>query len=231
MSGNITAFWHKESFDRFINDRLPQLLAARMPLAGYHVESTSSYTCCVEVAFASSMGNVEVAHTDVPQLDNEGIFKIDGDERVVIPIAHDENLATAKIKCVGEQLYDNFEERLGSAPLGLSWDASLVQSWFPLDTWIREFFAGQHTAQKLQNNNWLDRQTHLRRLRVEWQNHVMNPSYFGRVCPYETPEGPSVGKMLSIALGAEIRDGKLVVVDDRPEAMLGDASGNRFFRL
>ena len=49
----------------------------------------------------------------------------------------------------------------------------------------------------------------------------MNPSYFGRVCPYETPEGPSVGKILSIAVGAEIHDGKLIIVDDRPEAMLG----------
>ena len=49
----------------------------------------------------------------------------------------------------------------------------------------------------------------------------MNPSYFGRVCPYETPEGPSAGKVLSIAIGAEIRDGKLIIVDDRPEAMLG----------
>ena len=43
----------------------------------------------------------------------------------------------------------------------------------------------------------------------------------GRVCPIETPEGTNIGRVLSIATGAEIRDGKLVVTDDSPTAALG----------
>ena len=221
MSHNITAFWHKESFERLMQDRLPQLLADRLPLAGYHFESTGPYTCRVKIALASASGDVEIEYTDIPQPDEEGVFQIDGKAFTVVPIASDEDLATAEIKCVGEQLYDDFKARLGGAPAGLPWDASLIRSWFPLDTWVREFFRDHPIAHKLQNVNWLDRHTHLRRLRVEWKDKVLHPSHFGCVCPYETPEGPSVGKMLSIALGAEIRDGKLVIVDDRPEAMLG----------
>ena len=36
----IKATWHKESYDRFLNEQLPQLLAERLPLAGYQVEQT-----------------------------------------------------------------------------------------------------------------------------------------------------------------------------------------------
>ncbi len=221
MPRNITAFWHKESFNRFINSQLPELLAARMPLTGYHVESTSTYTCRIDVAFGFSSGNLEESYADIPQPDDDGVFNIDGKERIVLPITQDEDLAAAEIKCVGEQLHDFIAERLGSAPPDFSWDASVIKSWFSLHTWVREFFASQPSVQHLQSFNWLDRQTHLRRIRVEWKDRVMNPSYFGRVCPYEIPEGPSVGKVLSIAIGAEIRDGKLIIVDDRPEAMLG----------
>ncbi len=221
MSRNITAFWHKESFNRFTNNRLPELLAVRMPLAGYHVESTSTYTCRIEIAFGFGSGNLDESYTDIPQPDDDGVFNIDGKERIVLPIAQNEDLAAAEIKCVGEQLCDFIAERLGSTPPDFSWDASLVKSWFSLHTWVLEFFASQPSIRRLQSFNWLDRQTNLRRIRVEWQNRVMNPSYFSRVCPYETPEGPSVGKILSIAVGAEIRDGKLIVVDNRPEAGLG----------
>ena len=221
MPRNITAFWHKESFNRFINNRLPELLAARMPLAGYHVESTSTYTCRVEVAFGFSSGNLEESYTDIPQPDDDGVFSIDGKERIILPVAQDEDLTAAEIKCVGEQLHDFIAERLGSTPRDFSWDASVIKSWFSLYTWVREFFASQPPMPRLPSFNWLDRHTNLRRIRLDWRDQVMNSSYFGRVCPYETPEGPSVGKFLSIAVGAEIRDGKLIIVDDRQAAGLG----------
>ena len=49
MSHNITAFWHKESFEELMKERLPKLLADRVPLAGYHFESTGAYTCRVRI--------------------------------------------------------------------------------------------------------------------------------------------------------------------------------------
>lgn len=221
MPRNIAAFWHKESFNRFINNRLPELLAARMPLAGYHAESTGAYTCRIEVAFGLSTGSVEETYTGIPQPDDDGVFNIDGKERIVLPIAQDEDLTVAEIKCVGEQLHDFIADRLGSTPSDLSWDASLVRSWFSLGAWVREFFASQPPFPRLPSFNWLDKHTNLRRIRLDWRDQIMNSSYFGRVCPYETPEGPSVGTVLSIAVGAEIRDGKLIIVNDRPEAGLG----------
>ncbi len=221
MSHNITAFWHKESFEELMKERLPELLADRVPLAGYHFESADAYTCRVRVVIASTGGYIEVECTDIPQPDADGMFMLDGEPYVVVPIASTVNLEQAKIECVGDQLYDYFKARIREAPPDLAWDTSLVRSWLPIDRWVDEFFGDTFTAQKLSDTNWLDKHTHLRRVRISQGNRVFTAEHFGRTCPFETPEGPNVGKILTIARGAEIRDGKLVIVDDSPEATLG----------
>ncbi|MCH8289970.1 hypothetical protein IH992_02535 [Candidatus Poribacteria bacterium] len=221
MSRNITAFWHKASFDQLMTDRLPQLLADRLPLNDCHFVSTGSHTCQVKISLATSSGNVEVVYTDIPCPDEEGVFKIDGEHYVIVPIASHEELDTAEIKCVGEQFYDNFKVRLEGVSSDLPWSASLLKSWMPLDTWVRELILDGSWNNRLQERNWLDKHTHLRRVRVLWREKVYNPAHFGRVCPFEMPEGPSVGTILSIAVGAEIRDGKLVIIDNQPEGILG----------
>ena len=40
MSVNASTPWHKASFDRFLQDGLPALLAERLPLVGYQAEGT-----------------------------------------------------------------------------------------------------------------------------------------------------------------------------------------------
>jgi len=50
---------------------------------------------------------------------------------------------------------------------------------------------------------------------------LITRSQFGRTCPFETPEGMNIGRVLHVAVGAEIKDGRLVIVDDRREAALG----------
>ena len=221
MSHNITAFWHKESFDELMKERLPELLADRVPLAGYHFESTGAYTCRVEFVLALSEGYVEVEYTDIPQPDADGMFIPDGEPYVVVPLASTVELKQAEIECVGDQLYNYFKARIREAPPDLAWDTSLVRSWLPIDRWVREFFSDTFTAQKLSRTNWLDKHTHLRRVRIPQGNQVFSLGHFGRTCPFETPEGPNVGKVLTIARGAEIRDGKLIIVDESPEATLG----------
>jgi len=218
MTLNTSTPWHKASFDRFLRDKLPQLLADRVPLAGYQVEPIDRYTCRIKVILASASGDVEIEYT-VPQPDEEGVFVIEGKRRVVIPIASQEELDLADIRCIGEQLYDFIEERLGKAPPDLSWDISLAKAWVPLDTWVKEFM--ELTSHDLDQTNWLATRTHLRRLYVPNRKKAFTPGDFGRTCPFETPEGPNIGRILTIAMGAEIRDGKLVVVDERPEAALG----------
>ncbi len=221
MSQNITAFWHKESFEELMKERLPELLAARLPLAGYHFESTGACACRVRIVLASTEGYVEVEYTDIPQPDTDGMFTFNDEPYVVVPTASTVKLKQAKIECVGDQLYDYFKARIREAPPNLAWDTSLVRSWLPIDRWVREFFSDTFTAQKLSRTNWLDKYTHLRRVRISQGNQVFSPGHFGRTCPFETPEGPNVGKILTIARGAEIRDGKLVIADESPEGTLG----------
>ncbi len=221
MSQNITAFWHKESFEELMKERLPELLADRLPLAGYHFDSTGASACRVRIVLASTDGYVEVEYTNIPQPDGDGMFTFNDEPYVVVPTASTAKLKQAKIECVGDQLYDYFKARIREAPPDLAWDTSLVRSWLPIDRWVREFFSDTFTAQKLSHTNWLDKHAHLRRVRIVQGNRVFTAEHFGRTCPFETPEGPNVGKILTIARGAEIRDAKLVIVDESPEATLG----------
>jgi hypothetical protein len=76
-------------------------------------------------------------------------------------------------------------------------------------------------AQRLDTTNWLSHHTHLRRLCVRNPKHVVAAGQAGLVCPFEMPEGPNIGRVFTIAVGAEIRERKLLVVDERPAANLG----------
>ena len=220
MSLNPSTLWHKVSFDRFLHERLPELLAERVPLIGYRAEPTGRYTCRVVVTLASASGDVEIEYADLSQPDEDGCLEIDGTLQVVVPVASTEELDIAEIRCVGEQLYDYIEERLGQAPTnGLPWDAALARAWLPLDLWVQEFMGG--VAQPLEATNWISRQVHLRSIHVPDRKDVIAPGQFGRVCPFITPEGSNIGRILRVAVGAEIRDGKLVVVNERAEAGLG----------
>ena len=220
MNSKIGAHWHQSSYRQFLNQGLRQLLATRLPLTGLQVDSQETYTCRVQLFLSTNQGQQTVFYSNVLQPDAKGIFNIDGEERVVVPITYQEDLSQATINCVGEQLYQDFKTRLDGQP-ALPWTGSALSTVLPLTDWIRQFLLISPTAHILQDTNWLDRQTHLRRLRVEWKHQVLPDTHLGRVCPYETPEGPSVGRIVSLAVGAEIRDQKIVIVDQRPEAMLG----------
>jgi len=225
---NMNAPWHKASYDRLLNERLPQLLAEHAPLVGYTVTPTDDYTCVLTLTLATSEGDVAVEYAGLPQPDQEGIFQIKGQLMAVVPYAQHDDLVSAEIFCVGEQLEGYLRARLGKAPEDLAWDATLVKAWLPLDLWMSDFFEKNSEngwwatfAQQLDETNWLARHSHLRRLAIKQCTHLFTPGHFGRACPFETPEGPNIGRIVQIALGAEIRDGRLVIVDERPEATLG----------
>ena len=99
----------------------------------------------------------------MPRPDRDGLFRIEGNYRVVVPYPDRRELDQARILCVGEQLYDFIDQRLEPAPEQLAWDGDLVRNWLPLDAWMRDFHL-EETSQYLQATNWLDRYTHLRRL-------------------------------------------------------------------
>ena len=237
---HANAPWHKESFDRFISDTLPQLIAARLPLAGYSTQSLDTYTCNIKI----TIGGVEVNY-QILQPDENGLFNVDGGIMIVVPVASSEHLDTAEIKCVGEQLYDYISERLGEAASDLPWDEALIRAWLPLDTWVRNIVTSADpdaynpwpaepekltkwrknplldTGQYLDRSNKLAELTHIRRVIIPEIDSVVTSGQFGRVCPFETPEGPNIGHIFSIATGATIKNGRIEIVDDKPAANLG----------
>ena len=218
MSLNPKTPWHKASYDQFLNDTLPQLLAERLPLAGYQVIENEAPlgTCTLLVELT---GGAHATYPSIPRPDEAGLFHLNGKPYVVVPLASSEALAEAEIACAGEQLFAYIQERLGQATNGLSWDAEMLRAWLPLERWVNEFL--QITAQPLDTTNWLSRHTHLRRILIPNRQKVVAPGQVGRVCPFETPEGPNIGKAFTVAVGAEIRERRLVIVDPRPEASLG----------
>ena len=234
--------WHKASYDRFINERLPELLAERLPLTGYKVEpegdsvrkKTAKYwhsdvqwspsagnpaTCRVTVTLAAAEGALTLVYGGIYQPDEDGLFEIDGELRWVPLTASDEYLETATFACVGEHLYDLIAARLGQAPEGLPWDEPLARAWLPLDRWINDFLRTR--GQILDQTNWLARNTHNRRFILLKRDKFYAPGQNGRVCPFETPEGPYIGRVFTPAVGAQIQGDRLVITDPRPAATLG----------
>ncbi|BDI28397.1 hypothetical protein CCAX7_004480 [Capsulimonas corticalis] len=231
--------WHQESYDRFLQERLPELLSERLPLAGYSAEFPSETTARVTVSVLGSGSEISATFDGLHRPDREGMLWLGGDNgsalggpawahpRIVLPYADQEDLEAANIKCIGEHLYDYVEARLGEAPAGLSWDEALLRSWLPIDTWFDSFYHDPPTslssvyAQWLDKTNWLARKIHARRLVIPSATGALTFANIGRVSPLETPEGGNVNKICSVAMGAVIRDGKLVIVDDSPEAGFG----------
>jgi hypothetical protein len=220
MSLNPTTPWHKASYDKFLYDDLPQLLAERLPLADYQAAETGPHTASIQITLT---GGTQVVYTPIPRSDEDGFFYLGDTPCVVIPTASQVELDVAEIACVGEQLTTYIREQLGQASNGITWNEEVLRAWLPLDRWIEAFL--QAKAQRLDTTNWLSRHTHPRRIIISGHlsdaHAVIAPGQFGRVCPYETPETPNMGRVFTVAVGAEIRDGKFVILDDRPEATLG----------
>jgi hypothetical protein len=221
----IDAPWHKESFDRFLHQSLPDLLSSRIPLAGYQVDDTSSNTVSVTIAVATGQFSTQTTFRNVPVPDANGLFQVGETRLVSVPSASNEHVDTATIKCVGEHLLEHIDGRLGGAPDTIEWDEALLSSWVPLDQWLADYLrpdpARNWHVMPVDDTNWLSVRVHLRRLVVSEFNDVIAPGQRGLLCPVECPEGPNLGRVYSISTGATIRDGRLVREDDDPVSMLG----------
>jgi hypothetical protein len=220
--------WHRASYEEFVARLLPELLAKRLPLSGYRAEPAGEGSTAVTVAVGE--GPAGDATYTLPAPDADGVFEVDGRRVVVLPVADSEDLEQAEVRCVGEQLADMVADRLGTANGDVEWDETLLRAWLPLERWVREMLADvapvpwdpTHSAvHVVDERNWLARVEHLRRLAIPGRKDVIHASHFGRLCPLCTPEGPNVGRILTVAVGATIRDGKIVPADGGPERMLG----------
>ena len=87
----------------------------------------------------------------------------------------------------------------------------------PVIAAIKEFFGSSQLSQFMDQTNPLSEVTHKRRLsalgpgglsreRAGFEVRDVHPTHYGRICPIETPEGPNIGLISSLAGYARIND-------------------------
>lgn len=217
MTEHITV----RSFRRFIEESLPAALAAVAPLTDYRVEETAPGVGRVTLSLAKGASQIQLVYDGLPFPCEDASFMLHDGEHAVVLTASSNDLEQAEIRAVGEQLMDMIAPRLAPPPSESEWDEAVLRAWFPLDHWLREFLDEAETSQWLDGTNLLARLTHLRRIRVSGPDVSFHPSQIGRVCPFDTPEGPNCGRVLTLATGADVRDGRIVPAEEREEDALG----------
>jgi hypothetical protein len=214
------AFWHKASWDRFLDEDLPGLLGDRVDIAEYR-HRVHEKKEIVEIRISGPSGNnIDVSYDDIPAIGEDGSFEIDGSEVVVVPVADTEDLL--RVRCCGRLLYDFLEPHISKAPDGFFVEEDSVRSWLPLSDWIKDFFLDY--GQVMDSTNPISRVTHLNRVRIDDVGDFAPASQVGKTCPVETPTGPNIGKVLTVARGAVIENDTVVVADTSPEGSLGLAA-------
>ena len=136
-----------------------------------------------------------------------------------------DHLGNRRVRAVGELLQNQVRmgmlrvtratrERLTVQDLENVTPADLVNP-KPLTAAIKDFFGSSQLSQFMQQANPLDELTHKRRLsalgpgglhreRATFEVRDVHRTHYGRVCPIETPEGPSVGLIVSLSTYARV---------------------------
>ena len=138
-----------------------------------------------------------------------------------------DHLGNRRVRCVGELAENQFraglvrveravKERLGQAETENLMPHDLINS-KPISAAIREFFGSSQLSQFMDQTNPLSEITHKRRVsalgpggltreRAGFEVRDVHPTHYGRVCPIETPEGPNIGLINSLALYARLNE-------------------------
>jgi DNA-directed RNA polymerase subunit beta len=138
-----------------------------------------------------------------------------------------DHLGNRRVRCVGELAENQFraglvrveravKERLGQAETENLMPHDLINS-KPISASIREFFGSSQLSQFMDQTNPLSEITHKRRVsalgpggltreRAGFEVRDVHPTHYGRVCPIETPEGPNIGLINSMALYARLNE-------------------------
>ena len=211
------ALWHKESWETLMEELLPNLLSDQVDINSYSRETGSESDAVSLSLTGQNNKHIEVSYKDIPASSSEGVFLFDGREVVVVPIAENEELAS--VECCGDQMLKFLEQRISRPPSNFFTDEESVKAWLPLTDWFREFFL--ISAQVVDDQNFVSRQTHLNRIIVDEVKEYAIDSQVGRVCVLETPEGPNISRVLTVARGATISRGSVVIKDTAQDAGLG----------
>ncbi|HAW44834.1 MAG TPA: DNA-directed RNA polymerase subunit beta, partial [Sutterella sp.] len=136
-----------------------------------------------------------------------------------------DHLGNRRVRCVGELTENQFRsglvrveravrERLTQAESDGLTPQDLINS-KPISSAIREFFGSSQLSQFMDQTNPLSEITHKRRIsalgpggltreRAGFEVRDVHPTHYGRLCPIETPEGPNIGLINSLALYARL---------------------------
>jgi DNA-directed RNA polymerase subunit beta len=138
-----------------------------------------------------------------------------------------DHLGNRRVRCVGELAENQYrsglariekavKERLGQAETEALMPHDLINS-KPISAALKEFFGASQLSQFMDQTNPLSEITHKRRVsalgpggltreRAGFEVRDVHPTHYGRVCPIETPEGPNIGLINSLALYAQLND-------------------------
>lgn len=138
-----------------------------------------------------------------------------------------DHLGNRRLRSVGELLQNQFRiglsrmERVVRERMSVQDDEILTpQSLIntrPINAALKEFFGSSQLSQFMDQNNPLSELTHKRRLsalgpgglsreRAGFEVRDVHDSHYGRMCPIETPEGPNIGLIGSLATYARINE-------------------------
>ena len=136
-----------------------------------------------------------------------------------------DHLGNRRIRTVGEMTENAFRVGLVRVERAVKDRLSLVETEElmprdlinskPVSAAIKEFFGSSQLSQFMDQNNPLSEIAHKRRIsalgpggltreRAGFEVRDVHPTHYGRVCPIETPEGPNIGLINSLALYAKI---------------------------
>ncbi|GAB4060018.1 DNA-directed RNA polymerase subunit beta [Uliginosibacterium sediminicola] len=132
-----------------------------------------------------------------------------------------DHLGNRRVRSVGELAENQFraglvrveravKERLGQAESDNLMPHDLINA-KPISAAIKEFFGSSQLSQFMDQTNPLSEITHKRRVsalgpggltreRAGFEVRDVHPTHYGRVCPIETPEGPNIGLINSLAV-------------------------------
>jgi DNA-directed RNA polymerase subunit beta len=138
-----------------------------------------------------------------------------------------DHLGNRRVRTVGELLQNQFrigllrlervvKERMSIIPTEAV-TASVLVNIRPVVASVREFFGGSQLSQFMDQTNPLAEVTHKRRLsamgpgglsreRAGFDVRDVHYSHYGRICPIETPEGPNIGLIGSLATYSKINE-------------------------
>ncbi|MDR2197896.1 MAG: DNA-directed RNA polymerase subunit beta [Deltaproteobacteria bacterium] len=144
------------------------------------------------------------------------------------PVDDIDHLGNRRVRAVGELLENQYRiglvrmdkairERMTVSNDVTELDPHDLINSKPVSAVVKEFFGTSQLSQFMDQNNPLSEITHKRRLsalgpggltreRAGYEVRDVHPTHYGRICPIETPEGPNIGLIVSLATYARVNE-------------------------